>query len=218
MINEVFASEETVELAKQKACDMLGVRDNEVEFEVLQQPSKKVLGMFGGKLAQVKAVLKKTPARKAEEFLKEVFFYMGLGDLFLEVTEDSPEHCDIRACGDKVGYIVGKHGETLDSLQYLASLVANSGKSSEETFCKIRLEAGNYRENRKKVLESLGKNLAIRSRGLGKKLSLEPMKSYERKIIHTAIGNIDGVRSWSEGEGNMRHVVVMPKNLKSDIV
>ena len=67
-------------------------------------------------------------------------------------------------------------------------------------------------------MESLGKNLAIRSRGLGKKLSLEPMKSYERKIIHTAIGNIDGVRSWSEGEGNMRHVVVMPKNLKSDIV
>ena len=78
MVNEVFASEETVALAKQKACDLLGVTENEVDFEILQHPSKKMFGMFGGKTAQVKAVLKTSVAQKAVNYLKEVFYYMGL--------------------------------------------------------------------------------------------------------------------------------------------
>ena len=209
MVNEVFASEETVALAKQKACDMLGVSEDQVEFEILQHPSKKMLGMFGGKQAQVKAVLKKSIAQKAVDYLKEILFYMGFSDLSVEVLSENSEECSIKIDGEDLGYIVGKHGETLDSLQYLVSIVANGDKKGKD-FCKVRLEAGSYREKRRAVLERLGKNLAIRSVTLKKKVSLEPMKAYERRIIHTAVDTVDGACSWSEGEGEYRHVVVAP--------
>ena len=84
MISEVFVSAETIALAKEKACKMLGVTEDKVEFEIRQFPSKKVLGMFGGKSAQIKAALKKSEAEKAVEFLKEIFFYMGLENLNVE--------------------------------------------------------------------------------------------------------------------------------------
>lgn len=210
MINEVFASDETIALAKEKACKMLGASEDKVGFEVRQFPSKKVLGMFGGKLAQVRAFLKKTSAQKAVDYLKEIFFYMGLESIKIEITKEDDEWCEIKITGDDVGFIVGKHGETLDSLQYLSGLVANSNNAGGSV-CKIRLEAGDYREKRKKTLEALGKNIAERAVKTGKKLSLEPMRSYERKIIHTSIGSVEGARSWSEGEGVRRHVVIAPK-------
>ena len=209
MLNEVFASDETVALAKEKACKMLGVSEDKVDFEIRQFPSKKVFGMFGGKLAQVRATLKKTEAQKAAEFLKEVFFYMGMPELDIEILSDKKFECDIKITGDDIGYILGKHGETLDALQNITTLVANE-KASDEPFCKIRLEAGDYRKKRKETLENLGKSLAEKSLKTGKKLSLEPMRSYERKLIHTAIGEINGVKSWSEGQGSCRHVVVAP--------
>ena len=210
MVNEVFASEETVALAKQKACDMLGVSEEQVEFEILQHPSKKVLGMFGGKTAQVKAILKKTIAQKAVKYLKEILFYMGFPNLSVDVLNESPEECEIKIDGEGLGYVVGKHGETLDSLQYLISIVAND-KNKGKNFCKIRLEAGNYREKRRKVLENLGKHLASKAVKFKKRVNLEPMKAYERKIIHTSVDQVDGACSWSEGEGERRHVVVAPK-------
>ncbi len=209
MINEVFASDETIALAKEKACKMIGAPEDKVDFEVRQFPSKKMFGMFGGKLAQVRAFLKKTPTQKAVDYLKEIFFYMGLESIKIEVVKEDSECIEIKMTGDEVGFIVGKHGETLDSLQYLAGLVANS-KNSGFAPCKIRLEAGDYRKNRKKTLEILGKNIAERAIKTGKKLNLEPMRAYERKIIHTSIGNVEGARSWSESEGDRRHVVVAP--------
>ncbi len=210
MVNEVFASDETIALAKEKACKMLGAPEDRVDFEVRQFPSKKVFGMFGGKLAQVRAFLKKTPAQKAVDYLKEIFFYMGLESLKTEIVKEDAECCEIKMTGDEVGFIVGKHGETLDSLQYLAGLVVNS-KNKGDSACKIRLEAGDYREKRKKTLEALGRHIAERAVKTGKKLNLEPMRSYERKIIHTSIGNVEGARSWSEGEGDRRHVVIAPR-------
>lgn len=215
MVNEVFASDETVALAKQKACDMLGVSEQNVEFEVLRYPSKKVLGMFGGKMAQVRAVVKKTPAQKARDYLKEVLFYMGLGSLDVLILSENEESCDLKITGDTVGFVVGRHGETLDSLQYLAGLVANN-KNQSGVFCKIRLEAGDYREQRKKTLEALGRRIAEKALRTGKKINLEPMRSYERKIVHTAIGDIPGTRSWSEDEGVGRHVVVAPDEQESE--
>lgn len=211
MVNEVFASEETVALAKQKACDMLGVSEDQVEIEVLQYPSKKVLGMFGGKEAQVKAVLKKTIAQKAVTYLKEILFYMGLENLSVEILNETSEECSIKIDGEELGFIVGKHGETLDSLQYLVSIAAN-GNHKGKDFCKVRLEAGDYRDKRRRVLENLGKHLAIKAINFKKRVNLEPMKAYERKIIHTSVDEVDGACSWSEGEGERRHVVVAPKD------
>lgn len=211
MINEVFASDETIALAKEKACKMLGASEDKVGFEVRQFPSKKVFGMFGGKLAQVRAFLKKTSVQTAADYLKEIFFYMGLESIKIDITKEDYDCCEIKITGDDVGFIVGKHGETLDSLQYLAGLVANSKIGAGETPCRLRLEAGDYREKRKKTLEALGRHIAERAIKTGKKLSLEPMRSYERKIIHTSIGAVEGARSWSEGEGERRHVVIAPK-------
>ncbi len=215
MINEVFASEETIALAKKKACEMLGAEEGNVGFEVIQNPAKKVLGMFGGKMAQVRAFLKQTPARRAKDYLKEMFYYMGMQSLNVTVETESAEVCDLKITGDDVKYIVGRHGETLDALQYISGLVANN-KNSDGPFCRVRLEAGNYRENRKKVLEALARSVASKAIKSNKKVELEPMRSYERKIIHSTISEIFGVRSWSEGEGANRHIVAAPEAQNAD--
>ena len=212
MVNEVFALEETVALAKQKACDMLGTEEKYVDFEVIQQPSKKVFGMFGGKLAQVKATLKKSPALRAVEYLKEVLFYMGFKDVSVKITSEGANYCEIKIDSDNkddIKLIIGKHGSNLEALQYLAYFAANK-KSDKDEFYKILLEAGNYRERRKEVLTDLAKRIADKSCLTHKIINLEPMKAYDRKIIHTAIGEIKGVKSWSTGEGERRHVVIAP--------
>lgn len=209
MIKEAFASEETVALAKKKACDILGVSEELIEFEVLQMPERKKLGLFGGKLAQVRAYVKLSPEEKTKEFLKEVLYYMGLESLKVEIDRQQDGECVVDIKGDDIKYIVGRHGETLDALQYLCSVVANNTGSS---FCKIRVNAGDYRERRKKALEALARRMAYRASETGKKVELEPMRSYERKIIHTVISEMAGVYSWSEDYDDKRHVVIAPGN------
>lgn len=211
MVKEVYASEETVALAKQKACSMLGAEEKDVEFEVVQEPSKKLLGVFGGKPAQVRAILKESVASKALKILKEILYYMNLNSLEVEIVSEEDGICNLKVSGDEVGYIVGKHGETLDSLQYIVSLIANDKNKSKE-FCRIRIEAGDYREKRKATLEALAERMAHRALTSGRKFSLEPMRAYERKIIHSAVGEIEGAHSWSEGEGPERHIVIAPEN------
>lgn len=217
MVNEVFALDETVALAKQKACEMLGAEEKYVDFEVIQQPSKKVFGMFGGKLAQVKATLKKSPSLKALEYIKEVLFYMGFENISAKITAKEPDFCEIKIDSDNqddIKLIIGKYGSTLEALQYLTSLVANEKKEKDE-FYKIRLEAGNYKEKRKEVLTDLAKRIAEKAVATHRIINLEPMKSYERKIIHTAIGEIEGVKSWSTGEREKRHIVIAPDENKN---
>ena len=217
MVNEVFALDETVALAKQKACEMLGAEEKYVDFEVIQQPSKKVFGMFGGKLAQVKATLKKSPSLKALEYIKEVLFYMGFENISAKITVEDSGFCEIKIDSDNqddIKLIIGKYGSTLEALQYLTSLVANEKREKDE-FYKIRLEAGNYKEKRKEVLTDLAKRIAEKASATHRIINLEPMKSYERKIIHTAIGEIEGVKSWSTGEREKRHIVIAPDENKN---
>lgn len=211
MIKEVYASEETVALAKQKACEMLGAEEKDVEFEIIQQPSKKLLGVFGGKPAQVKAVLKESVASKALKILKEILYYMDLSSLEAVIVSEENSICNLKIIGEEVGYVVGRHGETLDALQYIVGLIAND-KNKQNDFCRVRIEAGDYREKRKETLESLAQRMAYKAMNQGRKFSLEPMRSYERKIIHSAVGEIEGARSWSEGEGKSRHIVIAPQN------
>ena len=211
MVKEVYASEETVALAKQKACTMLGADEKDVEFEIVQQPSKKLLGVFGGKLAQVKAVLKESVASKALKCLKEILYYMNLGSLDVEIVSEEDDICNLKISGDEVGYVVGKHGETLDSLQYIVGLIAND-KNKSKDFCRVRIEAGDYREKRKATLEALAERMAHKALKSGRKFNLEPMRAYERMVIHSAVSGVEGARSWSEGEGAERHIVIAPQN------
>lgn len=212
LIREAFATEETIALAKRKACEILGVEEGKVEFEIIQEPERKKLGLFGGRMAQVRAFIKDSPAEKAKNYVKDILFYMGFEELEVEIEQQDTELCVIKITGDGIGNIVGRHGETLDALQYLAGFAANSGMVSP--YCRIRLEAGDYREKRRKSLEAFGRRMAYRALRLRERIDIEPMRSYERKLLHIAMHEVVGVSSWSEGEDGNRHVVVAPAGKK----
>ena len=168
--------------------------------------SKKVLGLFGGHPAKVKVTIKKNASQAAEDFIKNIIRNMDLNDITVSTTEeDNVITIDIE--GEDVGFIIGRRGETLDALQYLACLAANR---IDNSYKRVVINTGDYREKREKTLESLGRRLAIKAAKTGRKSSLEPMNPYERRIIHTAVQKVDGATSWSEGENMNRHVVIGP--------
>ena len=208
MIREAIATGATVEEAKEAACRELGVEtyDDNIDFEILELPSKKVLGLFGGKAAKVKVVFKLSASQAAEDYIRNIVRCMELSDISISTTdEDGVITIDIE--GEDVGFIIGRRGETLDALQYLACLAANR---IDNSYKRVVINTGDYREKREKTLESLGRRLAIKAAKTGRKSSLEPMNPYERRIIHTAVQKINGATSWSEGENMNRHVVIGP--------
>lgn len=209
MIREVIGIGDTEQEALENAKNQLGLDENsEYDFEVVQRAEKKVLGLFGGKQAQVKVTVneKDNPADAAEKFLKDVVGAMNLNGIEIEV-EKNETSATFNIEGEDVGYIIGRRGETLDALQYLTSLVANHVDNS---YFKITVNTGNYREKREKTLEILGRKLAFKAVKTGRKTSLEPMNPYERRIIHTSVQKVRGAISWSEGENASRHVVIGP--------
>lgn len=214
MIKEAFASGETIALAKMKACEILNVKEDDAEFEIIQMPSPKMFGIFGGQLAQVRAKINPSFSYVVKECLGDLLYYMGIKNFEIEVEEIN-EVCYVKVSGKEINYILGKHGETLDSIQYIIGLLVNNSIENKN-FCKIRLDAGNYRDRRKKTLEMLGRKLAYKALNTHKNIELEPMRSYERKIIHDTIQSIDGVYSWSEGLNDERHVIIS-ENIKREI-
>ena len=207
MVKEAIATGATTEEAYEKACAMLGVDPADAEFEVLETEEKKRFGLFGGRPAKVRAFIRSTPADAAAEYLRNVLSGMGLGDVNIEIREEEAG-AELVLTGENIGFIIGHRGETLDSLQYLASLVANH---VDESYYRITLDVGNYREKRKETLENLGRKMAARAVKTGRNASLEPMNPYERRIIHTAVQEVEGAKSWSEGEDLARHVVIGPE-------
>ena len=220
MIREAIAKGETVEIAFANACRELGVETTEAEFEILELPQKKTFGLFGGAPARVRAYIEepdpvpekpekeeRDPAQEAAAYLKSVLGEMGLPEATVEIRPVEAG-AELVLGGDDIGFIIGHRGETLDALQYLASLVANHADGS---YFRITLDVGNYREKRKETLESLGKKMAARAVKTGQNSSLEPMNPYERRIIHTAVQTVAGAKSWSEGVDQGRHVVIGPE-------
>ena len=147
-------------------------------------------------------------AERAEQFLADVFDAM---DLKVNITteENKEEHTmDIDLSGDDMGVLIGKRGQTLDSLQYLVSLVINKG---EEEYIRVKVDTENYRQRRKDTLENLAKNISFKVRRTGRPVTLEPMNPYERRVIHSALQNDRYVETHSEGEEPFRKVVVSLK-------
>ncbi len=216
MIREAIAKGDTVEAAFTNACRELGVETTEAECEILEMPTKKTLGIFGGSPAKVRAFIEEPeppaqeehdPIGEATEYLKNVLAAMGLPQVQISVKEEETGAA-LTLSGDDLGFIIGHRGETLDALQYLASLVANH---VEGAYFRLTLDVGNYREKRKETLEALGRKMAYRAVKSGRNSSLEPMNPYERRIIHTAVQTVEGAKSWSEGEDMGRHVVIGPE-------
>lgn len=204
------ATKEAVTLEEAKAAIVreLGVPEDRIQFEVLQQPQKKTLGLFGGAPAVVKGCYTVTPAAKAAEYLGEVLRGMGVQDPQIDIREED-EGCVLMLSGDDMGFIIGRRGETLDALQYLAGLVSNRVDNS---YYRVTLDIGNYREKREQTLTALARKVAGQAARSGRRTSLEPMNPYERRIIHTAVQEVEGATSWSVGSEPNRHVMIGPSD------
>ncbi len=206
----------TVEEATNAALKELGLKFEDVEIMVLNPGSKGILGLIGGKPAKILVTKKFNPQAIAKTFLEDIALSMGLS-IEIETTL-SDRQMTIELKGEKIGVFIGKRGQTLDSLQYILNLVVNKG---DAPFINIILDAENYRKRRKETLESLAFNLARKVKQTKKDIVLEPMNSYERRIIHFALQNNKDVFTHSEGEEPFRNIIISPaankeKELKKD--
>lgn len=192
----------TVEEAVELAAADLNLSVDDVEYEVLEEPTKGFLGL-GAKSAKVRVTAKKTSENKALEFTKEVIEKMGLTLNVVSRQSDNIIYIDID--GKDSGTVIGKRGQTLDSLQYLVNLVVNK---DTDKYVKVVVNAENYREKRETTLEQLAIRLAGKVSKTKRSVRLEPMNPYERKIIHTTLQDDVRVSTRSEGEEPFRRVVI----------
>lgn len=146
----------------------------------------------------------------ARAYLSEIFEKMGAGDVTMEFTKAEDRTVIIHLNGDSIGSVIGKRGETLDSLQYLVCLVANRLRRREGDYVRFTMNAGNYREKREETLRALAARMAKKALKTGRPVALEPMNPYERRIIHAVITDIEGVTSKSTGEEPNRKVIIKP--------
>lgn len=209
MMDMITVTAKTVNDAITQASLQLGVSSDRLQYEVIEKGSAGILGgLIGAKPAVIRAKKIETIDDKATDFLKDVFGAMGLSvDVDVKMNEEEKE-MEINLSGDEMGILIGKRGQTLDSLQYLVSLVVN--KESED-YLRVKLDTENYRERRKETLETLAKNIAYKVKRTRRSVSLEPMNPYERRIIHSALQNDKYVFTRSEGEEPFRHVVIALK-------
>lgn len=196
----------SVDEAKALALLELGIDEDEAEIEVLDEGTKGFLGI-GSKGARVRAVAKDKDAAVAKHFLSDIFGAMGL-DVTVN-AKSGDESLDVEMEGARMGLVIGKHGDTLDALQYLTSLVVN--RESDERV-RVILDTENYREKRQAALLALSSRLADKVARTGKKHTLEPMNPYERRIIHSSLQGNEDVTTFSIGEEPYRKVVIAPKN------
>ncbi len=259
MIKEAIGTGNTVDEAKAAAMVELGISDfDDFTVEVVQTPTKKILGLFGGNPAKVKVSVnvpnpkpekkepkkenkkvEKKPEKKAEpkkqevkepvkeevkeavevpmestnlytetaEYIKSIVMSLGMEECNITEKSNAEEIYFELDCGDDYGIIIGKRGETLDAIQYLARMVANKGKSS---YKRVSINVGNYRAKREETLRILARKTAVRAVRQGRNISLEPMNPYERRIIHTAVQEVEGATSHSIGSDLDRRVVISP--------
>lgn len=203
----------TVDDAIIEAGIKLGVSTENMEYEVIEKESSGFLGL-NKKPARIRAKQKEEEKPAVEDFLEKVFAAMGVkAEAEISFNEEE-KTMNINLTGDDMGMLIGKRGQTLDSLQYLVSLVANK---DSDTYIKVKLDTENYRERRKETLENLAKNIANKVKRTGHSVSLEPMNPYERRIIHSVLQNNKFVETHSEGEEPYRKVIVsMKKGMSSD--
>ena len=206
----IEVSAKTVEEAIREGISKLNAADiSEIEYEVLDEGQKGFLGI-GGKSAKIKVKLLENPVKTAEAFINEVSAAMGF-DVLVTAELTDEKHLYINIAGAHMGVFIGKRGQTLDALQYLANLTVNKNSSS---YVSVILDAEGYRKRRKETLETLAYSLAKRVKQTKTNIVLEPMNPTERRIIHSALQNDRFVTTFSEGEGSTRNIVIAYKNDK----
>lgn len=237
-MSTVIETGKTVEEALEKALVALGRSVDEVDYEVLEQPSRGFFGLFGGHMARLRVTEKQedvtsaapaaaaaapagaqpaasastapaagTPRARAEQFLRDIFRCMGLTVAMSARETDEGYVYDLS--GESLGILIGKHGQTLDALQYLTNLAANRG--CEEGRIHVILDVEGYRSRREETLRRLAGHLAEKACRIHAEVRLEPMNRHERKIIHMALQDNYRVSTYSDGDEPYRCVVIAPK-------
>ena len=197
----------TVDDAITDALVKLGVTSDQLEYEVLEEAKSGFLG-FNSRPAKIKAWKKFTVKDKVNEFLQSVFHAMNLEVEIIIKESDEENVLDVELKGTEMGVLIGKRGQTLDSLQYLTNLAINK---NSDTYVKVKLDTENYRRRRKETLENLARNVAYNVKRTKKTIALEPMNPFERRVIHSALQKDRYVTTHSEGDEPYRHVVVSLK-------
>ena len=209
MKKEITVTGKTIEEAVANAVAALEAPSAEaITYTVLEEPRKGLFGI-GATPAKIEAVYQKTSSDVALEFVRQIVARMELTDATVTMTDG--ENGEKRICvdGDNAGVLIGHHGETLDSLQYLTNLAANKKIEGEKReYIKVTVDVEGYRAKREETLRSLARRMADKVLRYKKSVMLEPMNPYERRIIHSEVQNIAGVATNSIGSENNRRVVI----------
>ena len=203
----IEVSAKTVDDAITEASIKLGTTSDKIEYEVIEKGSTGFLGI-GSRNAVIKARKKFTAEGEVLEFLNNVFRAMDMEVEVLVNVNENNHQIDVELKGDEMGVLIGKRGQTLDSLQYLTSLAINKNC---ENYYKVKVDTEDYRKRRRETLENLARNIAYKVNKTRRPVDLEPMNPFERRIIHSALQNDKYVTTHSEGDEPYRHVVVTLK-------
>lgn len=203
----IEVSAKTVEDAITESLIKLGTTSDKIEYEVIEKGSSGFLGI-GSKPAIIKVRKKSTLEDAIRGFLADVFHAMDMDVEIILTREENSNIIEVEMKGSDMGVLIGKRGQTLDSLQYLVNLVAN--KNSDQ-YVKVKIDTEDYRKRRRETLENLARNIAYKVKRTKHSVSLEPMNPFERRVIHSALQNDRFVSTHSEGDEPYRHVVVTLK-------
>lgn len=203
-MKQVTATGQTVDEAVKSALAQLQATKDRAEVSIIDEGKKGIFG-FGSRPAVVKVTVKLDPIEEAKKFLVDVSEKMGV-KVEIEVLREGKQVQFILS-GEKIALLIGKRGQTLNSLQYLTQLVINR---YSEQYLNVLLDAENYRARRNETLVQLAERLAHKAVRTGQKVALEPMPSYERKVIHTALMDNHRIKTYSDGVEPNRHIVIAP--------
>lgn len=204
----VEKSARTVEEAIEQALAELGVARDAAEIEILDEANKGLFGIFGGKQARVRVTVRKTAEDATLEFLEGLCAEMGAGKVASAVSSQDEETVTFDLVGANSGLLIGKRGQTLDAIQQLATMVymrAGGGRR------RIIVDVNNYRARRIESLEALASRLADKAKRTGRRVIMEPMGAFERRVVHMTLQNDPQVMTYSEGEEPYRKVIITAK-------
>lgn len=204
-MKQITATGQTVEEAVESALAQLSTTRDRIEVTIVDVGKKGFLGIFGSRPAIIKATVKIDAIEEARGFLLQVSEKMGV-PIQIEVLRDGKQ-VNFILTGEKIALLIGKRGQTLNSLQYLTQLVINRFSNQYLT---VILDAEDYRKRRNDTLVQLAQRLAQKALKSGKNVSLEPMPSYERKVIHTALVGNRRIKTYSDGSEPHRFIVISP--------
>ncbi|MBM4761726.1 RNA-binding cell elongation regulator Jag/EloR [Bacillus sp. B15-48] len=213
-MKQITATGQTVEAAVESALAQLNTSKDQTEIQIVDEGKKGFLGIFGSRPAVVKVTMKMDPIEEAVTYLKQVA--KGLGAPIEVEMKQEGKQIQLILTGEKIALLIGKRGQTLNSLQYLTQLVINRHANQ---FFNVILDAEDYRTRRNETLMQLAERLAQKAVRTGREVALEPMPAYERKVIHTALMGNKKIKTYSNGADPYRHIVIAPsrKTVKTDL-